>query len=146
MLLFLDVFAQISTRKIKTKTVWSIWDLLSKGRSSMYSKEMWSRERMGVLYFEPTVTYLQVTRPQCAHHCYWYPSNPAWKCLTQNNNVGPKQGYNHAKFERCCFNDVREKAKVKVVFFFKWGNMSIISLQYVWLSKKVTHSWSTRPN
>ena len=50
-------------------------------------------------------------------YCYLFTSNPAWKCLTQNNNVGPKQGYNHAKFERCCFNDVREKAKVKVGFF-----------------------------
>ena len=29
-----------------------------------------------------------------------------------NDNVDPKQGYRHAKFESSCLNDVREKAKV----------------------------------
>ena len=28
---------------------------------------------------------------------------------TYNENVNPKQGYNHAKFERSCFNSVQEK-------------------------------------
>ena len=33
---------------------------------------------------------------------------------TLNDNVDPKQGYNHAKFERSCFiNIVREKAKIQ---------------------------------
>ena len=35
---------------------------------------------------------------------------------TYNDNVDPQQGYNHAKFERSCFNGVREKAKFKVFF------------------------------
>ena len=32
---------------------------------------------------------------------------------TQNDNVDPKLGYNHAKFERSCFNGVRDKANIK---------------------------------
>ena len=48
---------------------------------------------------------------------------------TYNENVDPMQGYNHAKFERSCFNAVQEKANVKV--FFKQGNKSIISLKHV---------------
>ena len=46
-----------------------------------------------------------------------------------NDNVGPKQAYNHAKFERSHFNSVREKASITV--FFKRGNMSIICLEHV---------------
>ena len=48
---------------------------------------------------------------------------------TYDDNVDPKQTNNHAKFERSCFNGVREKANVKVSF--KRGNMSIISLEHV---------------
>ena len=48
---------------------------------------------------------------------------------TYNDNVDPKQGYNHAKFERACFNGVWEKANVKV--FSKQGNESIISFEHV---------------
>ena len=33
---------------------------------------------------------------------------------TEDDNANPKQGYNHAKFERSCFNVVRDKANVKV--------------------------------
>ena len=36
---------------------------------------------------------------------------------TYNDNVDPKQGYNHAKFEKSCFNGVRGKANVFCVFF-----------------------------
>ena len=32
---------------------------------------------------------------------------------TYNGNVDRKQDYNHAKFERSCFNGVHEKANVK---------------------------------
>ena len=32
---------------------------------------------------------------------------------TYNDNVDPKQGSNHAKFERTCFNGDQEKANVK---------------------------------
>ena len=35
---------------------------------------------------------------------------------TYSDNVDPKQGYDHAKFERSCFHDVWEKAKK---FFFE---------------------------
>ena len=49
---------------------------------------------------------------------------------TYNDNVDPKQGYNSAQFEKSFFfNDVQEKAIVKV--FFKQGNMSIISLEHM---------------
>ena len=34
---------------------------------------------------------------------------------TKNDNVDPKQGYNYAKFERSCFNGVREKHNI--IFF-----------------------------
>ena len=39
-------------------------------------------------------------------------------------------------FEKSCFNGVQEKANI-IFFFFKWGNMSIISSEYVQLSKLV---------
>ena len=32
---------------------------------------------------------------------------------TYNDNVNPKQGYNHAKFERTCSRSVKEKGNVK---------------------------------
>ena len=35
---------------------------------------------------------------------------------TPNENVDPKQIYNHEKFERSCFNSVWEKGNVKVSF------------------------------
>ena len=38
---------------------------------------------------------------------------------TYSNSVNPKQGYNHKKFERSCFNGVQEKAKFKGFFFFQ---------------------------
>ena len=38
---------------------------------------------------------------------------------TQNDNVDPKEGYNHAKFERLCINGVRERVNVKVLFLNK---------------------------
>ena len=37
---------------------------------------------------------------------------------TKNDNIDPKQGYTHAKFERSCFNGVQEKSNVKGFFFF----------------------------
>ena len=43
-----------------------------------------------------------------------------------NDNTDSKQGYNHAQIERSCFNDVWEKANIKL---FNQGNMSIISLE-----------------
>ena len=48
---------------------------------------------------------------------------------TYDDNVDPKQGYSHAKFERSCFIHVQEKANNKA--FFKQENMSIISLEHV---------------
>ena len=56
---------------------------------------------------------------------------------TYNDNVGSKQGYNHAKSERSCFNGVREKANN---FFFKQESMSVISLENVRKSKIVVYS------
>ena len=46
-----------------------------------------------------------------------------------NDNVDPEQSDKHAKFERSCFNSVREKATV--TGFFEREAMSIISLQCV---------------
>ena len=37
---------------------------------------------------------------------------------TVNDNLKPKQGYNHAKFERSCFSGVREKGNVKGLLLF----------------------------
>ena len=47
--------------------------------------------------------------------------------------VDPKQGYNHAKFERPCVKCVPKEANVKV--FVKSENMSIISLEYMQKNK-----------
>ena len=44
--------------------------------------------------------------------------------------IDPIQGYNNAKFETLHSNSVREKANDKV--FVKSGNISIVSLEYVW--------------
>ena len=40
---------------------------------------------------------------------------------TYNDNVDPKQGYNHARFEISCFNGFKEQKnkKANVNFFFK---------------------------
>ena len=48
---------------------------------------------------------------------------------TYNDNVDPKQGYNHAKFERSCFNGVREKANVN--FFFQIRKYNDYLLEHV---------------
>ena len=47
-----------------------------------------------------------------------------------NENVDLKQGYNHAKFERSCFNSVGKKSQ-HFKKNFKGDNMSIISLEHV---------------
>ena len=49
---------------------------------------------------------------------------------TYNDNVHPKQGYNHAKLEKSCFRGVWEKAHIKVCF--KWWKIPNISLKYLW--------------
>ena len=60
---------------------------------------------------------------------------------TYIQKVDPSQGYNHAQIERSHFNSVREKGNVKFFFFFfKQGNMSIISLEHVRKSKAVVYS------
>ena len=53
--------------------------------------------------------------------------------------IDPKHGYNNAKFEKSCLNRICEKANDKV--FVKSGNLSIISLEYVWNSEIVVYSW-----
>ena len=35
---------------------------------------------------------------------------------TYNENVDPKQGFSHAKFQRSHYNSVQEKANIKVFF------------------------------
>ena len=57
---------------------------------------------------------------------------------TYNDNVDPKQGYNHGKSERSFFNGIQEKANIKD--FSKQGKMSIISLKQVRKSIIVVHS------
>ena len=49
---------------------------------------------------------------------------------TYNDNIDPKQYYNHAKFQRSCFNGLQEKANL-FFFFFKWENMLNIFLEHV---------------
>ena len=51
-----------------------------------------------------------------------------------NDNVDPKQGYNHAKFERFCVNGVQENAIVKA--FFTRGNMSLTSFEHAQKSEQ----------
>ena len=53
-----------------------------------------------------------------------------------NENVDPKQGYKHAKFERFCLNSIREKGDIKKIA----DNMWIISLEHVRISKIVTYT------
>ena len=65
---------------------------------------------------------------------------------TKNDNVDPKQSYKHANFERSCFNDVWEKAKVKS-FLFQTGKYGS-SLPWTCAQKKKKNgnngiSWST---
>ena len=55
--------------------------------------------------------------------------------------LDPKQGYNHAKFERSPLNRVHKNANIKA--FLKSENMSNISLAYVQRSNKVVYSLST---
>ena len=75
------------------------------------------RTRIQNTQFAVYISYTHVTLKQSQVH------------QTYNDSVDPKEGYNRAKFETSCDNDVREKANVKVFsFFFKRGNMSIISL------------------
>ena len=51
---------------------------------------------------------------------------------TYNDNVDPKQGYSHAKFERSCFNGVQERKRKKVfLFFFQTRKYVINSLEHV---------------
>ena len=57
---------------------------------------------------------------------------------TKNDNVDPKQGYNHAKCERFCFNGVQEKANFN--FSFRQGNMSLTFFEYVHRLKIVVYS------
>ena len=45
---------------------------------------------------------------------------------TYNENIDPKQGYNHAVFESPCFNSVQDKRNVQV-FFFKQRNICQLS-------------------
>ena len=47
---------------------------------------------------------------------------------TQIENVDPIQGDYHKTFERGCYNSVQGK---RLLFFFKRGNMSIMSLDRV---------------
>ena len=79
---------------------------------------------------------------------------------TYNDNIDPKQGYNHAKFERSCFDGVLERKQTNkqnktttttktskqtnkktcfffIITFFKRGSMSIISLEHVQNPKTV---------
>ena len=48
---------------------------------------------------------------------------------TRYELLDPKQGYNHAKFEKPSLNSVHQKTNVKTLV--KSENMSIISLEYV---------------
>ena len=60
---------------------------------------------------------------------------------TLNDNVDPKQAYNHAKFEKSCFHGVREKANVKVFCcFFQPREYVNYLLEHVLKSKTVEYS------
>ena len=84
------------------------------------------RTRFQNKQFADYISYIPVTLKQSQDH------------QTYNLNVDPKQGYNHAKFERSCFDGVQEKPTITV--FFKRGNMSISSLEHVQKSKRVVCS------
>ena len=57
------------------------------------------RTRIQITQFVAFISDTPVTFKQSQSH------------LTYNDNVDPKQGYNHAKFERSCFNGVPRKEK-----------------------------------
>ena len=54
---------------------------------------------------------------------------------TFNENVGPKQGYNHAKFERSHFHSIRLKGNVN--FFFQ---MRMYVNYLPWTCKQIRNS------
>ena len=61
---------------------------------------------------------LQRTRIQNTHFALYISDTPVTLKQSQgyqiyNDDVDPKQGYNHAKFGRSCFHGVRERANVK---------------------------------
>ena len=61
-----------------------------------------------------------------------------------NQNVDPKQGYNHAKFERpCCKYDVWEKANAKVFSFSNKEIGQLSPLKMCTNKQIVIYSWST---
>ena len=59
-----------------------------------------------------------------------------------NDNVDPRQGYNHVKFERFYFNGIWEKANVKGSFIQmrKYVN-HLLWTYYVKIKKIVVNSW-----
>ena len=54
---------------------------------------------------------------------------------TYNDNADPRQGYNHAKFQRPCFNGVLDKANVKV-----FTNKDIYVVYLPWTCAKMKNS------
>ena len=79
------------------------------------------RTRIQNMLFELYISDIHVTLKQSQGH------------QSYNDNVDPKQGYHHAKFERSCFNGFCEKVNVKV--FFKWGNKIVNYLPWTWAKK-----------
>ena len=77
----------------------------------MYVKNMknFTLQRVQNMQFAVSISNTPVTLKQSQDHQMY------------SDNVHPKQNYNHAKFERSCFNGVQEKANVKV--FFKQESM-----------------------
>ena len=60
-------------------------------------------------------------------------------------NVDPQQGYNHAKFERSCYDGVREKANVNggLLFFFSNEEMCHLCPLNVCKNKKKNNNSGT---
>ena len=52
---------------------------------------------------------------------------------TYNDNVGPEQGYNHAKFQGPPLDTVCQKSNI--IVFVKSENMLVISLKYTGLQR-----------
>ena len=55
---------------------------------------------------------------------------------TCNKNVDPRQGYNHAKFERFHFDSLQEKDNIEVLRMRKYANFNYLP----WPSAKIKNS------
>ena len=133
--------------------IYSIYDMwVNPNVSFWHAKTLWPTKNMLIisleykpgshktyhalsfLMFVATTTYkLKRTRIQNMQFAVYISDTPGtWKQSLghkpYNDNVNPKQGYNHAKFQRPCLNGVREKANVIIFLNEKICQLSPLNM------------------